>query len=398
MPAAVNLFDRALLADDEGEERAEFVSQLAFALFEVGDYGRLRDVVAEVTEAAAESGDPTAAAYALILGLFARLAWEPEGWAEAAQPEATKAIEAFELIGDERGLAKAWALLGVVHIEQAQFAAAERAWEKAAEYARSVGDRRDELESLAWIPLAVWAGPAPAEHGLRRCTEIRDRAGGDKKVVATALAAQAAIEAGLGRFDTARGSMRDAQAMLEEVALTVWRGGPVAQLAGWIELLAGDPAAAERELQWGYDALTRLGELSWLSTVTAILAESVCEQGRDEEAESLAGSSEASAGAADAYSQALVRSVRAKVLARHGSTEDAERLAAEAVTLADETDFLNLQAQMRVASAEVLQAAHRDEQARQAAEAAIDLYERKGNRVGADRAAELARGVSAKPS
>jgi hypothetical protein len=68
------------------------------------------------------------------------------------------------------------------------------------------------------------------------------------------------------------------------------------------------------------------------------------------------------------------------------------------VTLADETDFLNLQAQMRVASAEVLQAAHRDEQARQAAEAAIDLYERKGNRVGADRAAELARGVSAKPS
>jgi class 3 adenylate cyclase/tetratricopeptide (TPR) repeat protein len=395
MPAAVNLFERAvsLLAEDE-RDRARLLPQLAFALFELGDYGRLRDLVTEAKETAAASGDTALAAYALILDLFVRLAWEPEGWAEAAQPEAIKAIEAFERIGDDRGLGKAWALLGVVHVERAQFAGAEQAWEKAAHYARSAGDRRDELESLAWIPLAVWAGPTPADEGLRRCAEIRERAGGDKKVVATALAAQAAFEAGLGRFETARESMRDAQALLEEVALTVWLAGPVAQLAGWIELLAGDPVTAERELRWGYETLNRLGEQSWLSTLAAILADAVCEQGRHEEAESLAAASEASAGAADTYSHALLRSVRAKVLAQRGAVEDADRLAADAVALADTSDFLHLQAQTRVARAEVLLATGRAERARALVEAAIALAARKGNRVGAERASELARPVA----
>jgi class 3 adenylate cyclase/tetratricopeptide (TPR) repeat protein len=394
MPASVNLLERAVsLLDEHESERSELLPQLAYALFEIGDYRRLRDVVAEATETSAASGDRALAAYALILGLFVRLAWEPEGWAEMAQPEALKAIEAFDQIGDERGLAKAWALLGVVHIERAQFAGAEEAWEKAAGYAREVGDRRDELESLAWIPLAVWAGPTHANEGWRRCAEIRERAAGDKKVVATTLAAQAAFEAGLGRFDSARELMRDAQAMLEEVALAVWRSGPVAQLAGWIELLAGDPQAAERELRRGYDALTRVGELSWLSTLAAILADAVYEQGQHDEAERLAASSEASAGAADIYSHALLRSVRAKILAHRGATDDADRLAVEAVTLADTSDFLNLRAQTRVAHIEVLEAASRVDDARRVAELAIELFERKGNQVGAERAIELARRV-----
>jgi class 3 adenylate cyclase/tetratricopeptide (TPR) repeat protein len=396
MPAAVNLLERAvsLLREDE-RDRAQLLPQLAYALFEIGDYGRLRDVVGEATETATASGDRALGAYAVILGLFVRLAWQPEGWAEIAQPEALKAIEAFEQIGDERGLAKAWGLLGVVQIERAQFAEAERAWEKAARSAHAVGDWRDELESLAWIPLAVWAGPTPADEGLRRCAEIRERAEGDKKVVATTLAAQAAFEAGLGRFDAARVSMRDAQALLEEVALTVWRWGPIAQLAGWIELLAGDPGAAEGELRRGYEALTRVGELSWLSTLAAILADAVYEQGRPEEAEQLAASSEASAGDADIYSQALLRSVRAKILAQRGAFEDADRLASDAVALADTSDFLILRAQMRVAHAEVLQAADRGEEARRVGEAAAELAEQKGNKVGAERATLLVRRVVA---
>ncbi len=391
MPAAVNLLGRAVSLLAEGEpDRSELLPQLAYALFEIGDLERLRDVVAEATDTAARSRDRALGAYALILDMFVRLAWETEGWAEMAQPEALKAIKAFEQIGDERGLAKAWALLGVVHIERAQFGEAEQAWEKAADYAHSVGDRRDELESLAWIPLAVWAGPADAETGLRRCAEIRERAQGDKKVSATALASQAAFEANRGRFDTARDLMRHSQAILEDIALTVWRGGPVAQLAGWIELLAGDPRAAERELRWGYDALNRVGEQSWLSSLAAILADAVYEQGRHEEAEQLAASSEASAGAADIYSQALLRSVRAKILAQRGALDAANSLAGEAIVLADATDFLILQAQVRVAYAEVLKVEGRADQARQASEAAISLAERKGNRAGAEGAFGLA--------
>jgi class 3 adenylate cyclase/tetratricopeptide (TPR) repeat protein len=392
MPAAVNLLARAVsLVAERGRERAELLPQLAFALFETGEYSRLRDVVAEATETASASGDADLEAYALILGLFVRLAWEPEGWAEAAQPEARKAIAAFEAIGDERGLGKAWALLGLVYIEKAQFAEAEQAWEKAAGHSKSAGDRREQLESLSWVPLAVWAGPTPVSDGLRRCEELLDRAKGDKKVLGSALAAQAAFEADLGHFDAARELIRDAKAVLQEIALSVWLAGPVAQLSGWIELLAGDAAAADRELRWGYDTLTRLGELSWLSTLAAILAEAVYEQGRHEEAEQLILACEASAGAEDAYSHALLRSVRAKVLAQRGHADEAERLAGEAVALADTTDFLHLRWHTRLSFGEVLQRAGRGAALRQVADAAVAIAKQKGSRVGVERAAELLR-------
>jgi ATP/maltotriose-dependent transcriptional regulator MalT len=325
----------------------------------------------------------------VILGLWIDVSWAPKGWADAAQREAATAIFAFEAARDDRGLAKAWALLGLVYLVRAQFAGAEQAWEKAAEHAERAGDRRDELESLSWVPLAVWAGPTHTDRGLQRCEEIAVRARGDKKVTASALIAQAAFEAGRGRFDEARASIATAKAMLEEVALTVWLAGPLAQFAGWIELLAADPVAAERELRWGYDKLREIGELSWLSTTAALLAEAVYLAGRPEEAEALTLASEESAGAEDRYSHALLRSVRAKIVSGRGDAKAAEPLAREAVALADETDFPDLRWHTRMGYAGVLRSAGRGEEASAALGEATEIAERKGNLVAARRAGEL---------
>jgi tetratricopeptide (TPR) repeat protein len=300
-------------------------------------------------------------------------------------------------VGDERGLAKGWALLGLVHIERAQFAAAEEAWEHAAAHAHRAGDRRDELESLSWVPLAVWAGPTHAEPGLERCREVVERAGGDRKVVASALMAQALFEAGLGRFEAARELIGRAKALLGEVALTPWLAGPLAQFAGWTELLAGNPVAAGRELRWGYDTLREIGELSWLSTLTAILAEALYAQGRDDEAERLALESEESAGAQDAYSHVLASGVRAKLLARRGAAADAERMARAAVVLADTTDFAHLRWHARLALDEVLHLGGRDGEGRALLEEAIAIAERKGSVVGASRARERLSPRAAQP-
>src|SRR6185295_5549188 len=117
-----------------------------------------------------------------------------------------------------------------------------------------------------------------------------------------------------GRFDAARELIGRAKALLSEVALTPWLAGPLAQFAGWAELLAGNPVAASRELRWGYDTLHEIGELSWLSTITAMLAEALYAQGRDEEAQRLADESAVSAGAQDAYSHVLSAGVGAKLL------------------------------------------------------------------------------------
>jgi hypothetical protein len=97
-----------------------------------------------------------------------------------------------------------------------------------------------------------------------------------------------------------------------------------------------------------------MGELSWLSTVEAILAEAVYELGRDEEADRLTLASEERAGAEDAYSQGLLRSVRAKVLANRGDLEGAERVGRKGVAVADTTDFLHLRWHARMSLAQVL--------------------------------------------
>ena len=390
MSAAVKLLSRAAaLLPEHDPERAELLPQLAFALFETGDFEELQDVVAETRRTASASGSSSLEAYAVILGLWIEISWAPAGWADTAQREAATAISAFEAAGDERGLAKAWALFGLVYLVRAQFAAAEEAWEKAAEHAQRAGDRRDELESLSWVPLVVWAGPTQTAQGLERCEEVVRRARGDKKVTASALLAQATFEAGQGRFDDARALIGRAKALLEEVALTVWLGGPLAQFAGWVELLANDPAAAERELRAGYDKLREIGELSWLSTIAALLAEAVWLMGRGEEAAELIRANEESAGAEDRYSHALFRGVRAEILAREGDADAAEQLSCESVALADETDFLDLRWLTRIGRANVLRSAGRGEGARAVLREAARIAEQKGNVVAARRAREL---------
>jgi class 3 adenylate cyclase/tetratricopeptide (TPR) repeat protein len=388
MPAAVNLFSRAAsLLQGHDVQRVELLPQLAFALMETGDFVRFQKVVAETREAATTAGDPGLEAHATILELWDRLFTDPEGWVEVAGREAARATAAFEDLGDERGLARGWSLLGLVHVFKAEFGPSEQAWEKAADHAHRAGDRRDELESLSWVPLTVWAGPTPAERGLRRCQELLERAQGDKKATSSALSSQALFEAGLGRFEEARELLARARGLLEELALTVWMAGPLAQLTGWAELLAGDPAAAEEELRWGQEQLSKIGEVSWLSTVVGILAEAVYAQGRYEEAERFTQISEESGGTEDVYSHALWRSVRAKVLANQRRIGEAERLARESVALAEPTDFLHLRWHALMSHAEVLRLVGRKQEGKPLLSQAIQLAEQKGNLVAAQLAA-----------
>ena len=98
---------------------------------------------------------------------------------------------------------------------------------------------------------------------------------------------------------------------------------------------------------------------------------------RGGEALGLVVASEESAGAEDAYSHALVESVRAKVLAGRGDTDGALRHGRRAVALADTTDFVHLRVHARLAEAEALRAAGADPRPR--VEEAIALAEGKGS-------------------
>jgi class 3 adenylate cyclase/tetratricopeptide (TPR) repeat protein len=390
MPAAANILSRVTsLLPEKDSERLELLPQLAFAFLETGAFERLQAVVAETSELATASGNLDLQAHALILRLWIQPLTNPEGWVDEAHREAMHAIAAFQEVGDDRGLAKGWSLLGLVHLMKAQFGSAEEAWEKSAAHAHRAGDHRDELENMSWVPISIWAGPTGVEQGLLRCQEVLERVEGDKKAMSSALMAQAPFVAGLGRFDEARDLINRARSLLQEVALTVWMAGPLAQCAGWVELLAGKPAAAEQQLRLGYETLSRIGEMAWLSTVVALLAEAIYAQGRYDEAEDLAKVSEEASGTEDLYSQVVWRGVRAKVLAQRGGADDAERLARESVEIADATDFLHLRWYALMSYGEVLILAGRVQEARAVLETAVRLAELKGNVVGARKAQNL---------
>ena len=389
MPAAVNLLSRATaLLPSHDARRLELLPEVAFALMETADFDRLVAVAREMAQAAAETGDVGLQAHAIVIGLWIRVFTNPEGWVAEAEREAREAIATFRRLGDERGLARAWSLLGLVGMVSSRLASAEEAWSRAVEHAQRAGDRREALEGLAWVAAAVWAGPTPAKDGIARCRDVFDRAHGDRKAMATALFSRAGLEANLGRFDEARELFRGARALLEEVALVVWKAGALTQALGWALLLEGKPDVAERELRRGYETLSGVGEVSFLSTVAGILAEAIYAQGRYDEAERFTRISEGSAGAEDVYSQVLWRSVRGKCVAREGKTSEALDLAGDAVTLVESTDSLDLRWHTLMCQAEVFRRAGRTTQAETVLHEAIRTAEQKQNLVGARRGRE----------
>jgi tetratricopeptide (TPR) repeat protein len=168
-----------------------------------------------------------------------------------------------------------------------------------------------------------------------------------------------------------------------ELGLSVW----AASFVGcWVWGLTDDPEAAEAWLQESYDTLEAAGRLNVLSTVATLFAECRYRQQRYDEAERLLAVA-AEAGADDDFvTQVRLRAGKAKLLARHGAAADAESMARAAVSLADETEFVDLRGDSLLALGDVLALDGRTADAEAAHRSALALWEAKGNAMAADRA------------
>ena len=307
---------------------------------------------------------------------------------ESIRAETERLMGVFERLGDDQGLARAWRELGKVLMWLGRCEAGTEALARSLVFAERAGDRRERRQVFVWLILAYVFGPLPAEEGSRRVEELRCDLDGGSEVEGTALIGEAAFEAMQGRFEEARRKVIAGRSIYRELGLALdWAGS--AMLSGRVELLAGDPASAERELREGYDALERLGETGYLSTVVALLAEAVRAQGRLEEAVQLSEASEQASAPDDFDSQGAWRSVRAQALAGQGAVPEAERLARESVALLEPTDFLVNRAESHTSLAEVLRLAGRPKEAAAALDEALDLYQRKGDVVSAARTRAL---------
>jgi hypothetical protein len=151
--------------------------------------------------------------------------------------------------------------------------------------------------------------------------------------------------------------------------------------AAEIELLAGDPSAAERFARDATETLESIGNNGHYVTVAPILAEALVLLEREHEADEIVELVIRRAIDDDLDPQIGWRRIRAMVLARRDDLENAERVARESVKLTLKTDFLDQQARSRICLADVLDRAGRPQECIAELENAAQVWERKGNVV-----------------
>jgi predicted ATPase/class 3 adenylate cyclase len=382
LPAAIGLLERVsrLLPTDD-PRRIELLVELGAALIERGRLAEAALALDEAERLAAAANDQRLTSHVLIQRQFLRSLHGEEGGLEEAARAAAMAVPVFERFGDDLGVCRARRLEAWFFFNEARAEAAAAAWERAAVHARRAGDRHEFYESLRWIASMLWFGPTPAVEGIRRCEAMRAEVRESPESEAVILRQLACLNAIVGRFAVARELIATSNATYADLGLTLFLAGSEHEAV--VELLAGNPAAAEKSARAAYRALEEMGERAFRSTMAATLALVILEQGRDEEADALAEVSARLGATGDLLTQIRWRRVRARVLARRAEIQAAEALAREALAIAEATDFVNERADALIDLSHVLEESRRCDEAVAAASGAVHLYELKGNVVAA---------------
>jgi class 3 adenylate cyclase/tetratricopeptide (TPR) repeat protein len=383
LPAAANLLSRAtsLLSRDD-PTYPELLWEFGAALNRLGDSPGAEEVLTEAIEHASTSGDARLAARARLDRWFARLSTSPAAAIEAIPGEVQMLVPSLEALGDDLGLTKAWQVIAYRHWLVCEFEAMRQPLDRAVFHARRSGDRLEETEALGTLLWAYRWGPTPVAEGIRRCEEILREVRGDRRIEADVLATQGILLAMVGRFQQARGLLARTSEVYKDLGI-LYGTAIAAEGHLEVEMLAGDPVQAERIARAAYE------ERSWLADwAAAALAVALCAQERYEEAARYADSSRDSWGHR-VMDQIVWRTASARALAGLGRLDQAVRLAREAVTLAGNTDALNLHGDALMGLAEVFRDAGRPEEAAEGARQALERYARKGNDVSARKAKTL---------
>ncbi|HEY6068266.1 MAG TPA: adenylate/guanylate cyclase domain-containing protein [Gaiellaceae bacterium] len=382
---AANLLGRALALEHvESPDRLGLMIELSEALYGAGRLSEAQSVLDETTAAAEATDDPRIRARSKLESAWTQLhTWD--GTLDPLIALSDEVASVFEATGDDAGLSRALTLKAYVTFIRCRMVETEEIVERALRHARP---------SHRWRLLHVRVatalrGPTPVTEAIARCEAIRTENDGDLRLNAFIEGELAVLEAMRGRFDVARALAAEAQRVLQDLGLTLVRA--VAQHnVGVVELLAGDSAAAVDYLRGACNTMEEIGERGNLSSYAGVLARALLDEGEESEADHYARLSEETTLAEDILSQVLWRDGRARLLCRSGDLGEARELAEEAVTLAEQTDDLNLTGSALATLGAVLTAANDVSEAAAAYDRASALFERKGNTVSARHTRELA--------
>ena len=381
--AALRPGDAALLLD-----RAE-------AYFKFGDFSSAEDMNTAAIAAAEETDDARSAIAARLASSLIGLLVRAEGGVDEVADEINRALPTFEAAGDDATVARLLTRLADGYWWRCQIGPMEEVLERALAHAHRAEDPSRVSNVSMRLGFATVIGPLAIDLGRPRLDGLIEGAAPDSASKGVLLVASSMLAAMAGAFEEARSRCGEGKEILDALG----QGVSAAAITTWssaIELLAGDAAAAERELRPALERLQEIGERGNLASIAAQLAEALHAQGRFEEALAATITSEEASSPDDVHAQIAWRVARAKALAQLGRGHEAQEIGGAAVELAGTTDSPVLAAESLLALAAAHAAAGEAEEGRDAAGQAQQLYDGKGNVVAARWARALSEELAAR--
>jgi class 3 adenylate cyclase/tetratricopeptide (TPR) repeat protein len=359
--AAAKLFSRACELLQGGDpRRLGILRHASLALFWTGGVEEARALLDEAVASAAAAGDASEE-WSARLDLAANDLVTGQGDADALLRVAEAAIAALAA-DDDAALARAWRRIAHAQLLLGRYGLSADAAERALAHARAGDHHFEESRTVDLLCTSLLYGPTPAGVAVERCERMLAEAEGNPVMTANVAASLTGLHGMRGDFTTARRYAALAETVFLELGLQLAFAG-LTQVTGPVELLAGDPVAAERELRRGLEILEPRDSDGYQQ---ALLAESLYRQARYAEAAECTALAAAKDAEGVVLSQVTWRSVRAKL-------DRSEELAREALALAERTDATNLIADALVDLAIV------SDDAEELVVRALELYEQKGN-------------------
>ena len=302
-----------------------------------------------------------------------------EGTAQSElQAEAEALLPALEQADDQMAIAEVCFFVGVSSSWLGHQTRAIAMLERAQELAARSGEVRLAPEAASWIPAVMSYGPVPAQLVDDRWRTLRTSPSMSRYARAFGDLLDALSLAMMAEFDHARTQWSEAHEVVTELGDELHAAASTMQ-RGYIELLAGDFAAAEAILAEGERDLERQGEEGFRSTVQCLRADALQGLGRTDEAIAATERAEGISFSDDFETMAGWRTARARALADIGAHPNAERFARAAIDIVEPTESLDTQARAWTSLGYVLASAGRTDEALEAYGEALARLERKGN-------------------
>ncbi|HJV14524.1 MAG TPA: AAA family ATPase [Propionibacteriaceae bacterium] len=360
----------------DGSLRSRALFWLAYTFFGTNQFSESVEAARQATEAAEAAGELTIATRARLVLTEALGQIDPSHTFAQTEEEAAATLETLQRAGDDAGIVQATLTLATLLFYRGRCV-------ESIEMTRSLLDRAPNLPSsdrhrIALIlGTALYVGPYPADECLRAyATEF--------SFVKDSILSQAALDnlsgaalAMQGRADESRAQSQRAEQRVLDMGLPALSSGFYLG-RGEAERTLGRSDLAAAYFRRSTETLDNLGETSFNSTATALLALVLCDLGRFDDAEPFVQRSRELSAEDDIASQAHMRMALARILSHRGNHVEALTTIAEAIAINESSDYLASIAESHETRAGVLLANGRVNEARAEFEQAAEMYERKG--------------------